>query len=432
MSVKYKIGLTRNRLFDFDNCVSFLGVTEENLDADRCVKVLKTLCLKEPLLCCGIELCQNGEAYLVEGKNEIGFDFFQGDIKEYVQKKEYNGFDFSKQLFSFALINGNVLGIFAHTVVADVRSLLYIAGAFMDIYKSSSFSVVPSEFKVISEISQMPSNVFSIVIDRIASDLELDWQKKSKFFSCEDYERAKSKYLSSKTESETITFSIDPETFCRIKNFADSKKVDVSSLVAFAFHESLTKVLGGKKKFKKLNVQANGRVFFEEFDKMKIGAFNGFVAVKKKKDKKRTDNFQNNAVSFHKEIYKSVTSAFKVFYNEFLLMRVPESYADSQYMYCAGEFPHKCSEKLAHTYGCANEVAGEFCSYNLNQEYWTNLNVFKELFCGEPLKMRSATMITFVEKGDTGKICFTYNKNKVNDSQAQNVVNGAVELIKKF
>lgn len=432
MPEKYKLGLTRNRLFEFDNCVSFLGEAGEMFDYDRCIKALKTLCLKEPLLCCGAELCENGDAYIVEGKNEIDFEFFQGDLSEYVRKKEYEGFDFSKSLFSFAVLNGNVLGVFAHTLVADVRSLMYVAGTFMNIYESGSLSIVPSEIKVISETSQLPSGVFSVVIDRLSSDLDMNWQKNERVFSLRDYRDAREKYLSEKKETKTLVIDIDPQTLSALKNFAAKEKVDVSSLVAFVFHESLTRILGGRKKFKKLNIHVNERAFLEGFEKAYMGAFNGMITVSKKKDKALPDTVQNNGVSFHKNIYKNFTSVFKVFYNEFLLMRIPGSYCDSQYMYCAGVFPRKCSKKLAKTYGCANEAAGEFCSCNLNQEFWSNQKAFKEVYVQEPLKTRSATMITFIEKGETGKVYFKYKKEKVSDEAARSVTQKAVELLKVF
>ena len=175
-----------------------MGEIEGSFDITECEKALKTLSLKEPLLCCGVELCENGEAFLVTEKNEVSLELFQGDFYGYVKEKLHNGFDFSEKLFSFVVINGNALGIFAHTVVADARSLMYLAGEFMKIYKNKTLSVVPSKVKVLSEISQMPSNVFSVVVDRLASDLEVGWQKRTCVFSCDDYRRARKRYLEKK------------------------------------------------------------------------------------------------------------------------------------------------------------------------------------------------------------------------------------------
>lgn len=432
MSEKFKLGLTRNRLFEFDNCVGFLGEVEDAFDIAECEKALKTLLLKEPVLTCAIELCENGEGCIVPEKNELILEVFDGDKNEFLKAKTFNGFDFNEQLFSFVIINKNTLGIFAHTVVADVRALMYLASEFMSIYEKKNLSVVPAIINVISETSQLPSNVLSPVIDKLASDLEMGWQKKTNVFDCSDYKKAREKYLSQKENTDTISLDIDKELLCNLKDFANREKADVSSLVAFAFYKSLTEALGGKRKYKKLNVQANERVFFPQGSDMQMGAYNGFVVVEEKKNKNASASLSDNAISFHKEIYKRVTSAFKVFYNEYMFMRLSPSFLDSQYLYCAGEFKHKYSKKLAQTYGCANEVVGEFCSYNLNQKTWSGLGVFERVTPWEPLKMRSTTMITFVEKGETGQICFTYKTNKIPDSLAKNIAEKAMDLLKEF
>lgn len=432
MSEKIKLGLTRNRLFDFDNCVSFIGEADVEFDINECGKALKTLMLKEPLLGCGVEFCENGEAYVVTEKNELSLKTFQGDAEEFVKSKRHNSIDFSGELFSFVIINGKAFGIFAHTVVADSRSLMYLATEFMRIYKSGAFSVVPSEMKIVSGVYQMPSNAFSVVADRLAADLEMDWQKKSRGFTYNDYKSAFEKYLSSKSETGTITIDINEEALGNIRGFAQKEKTDVSSLVAFAFYESLSQNLGGKRKYLKLNVQADERVFFEDCRGVQVGAFNGLVTVEKKKNKKTPDTFSSNAVDFHNEIYKRVTSASQVFYNEFLFMKLPENFVDSQYIYCAGEFKHKCSKKLADIYGCAKEVIGEFCSYNLNQEIWSGLEAFRNVVPLEPLKKRSTTLITFVEKGGSGKVYFDYKKDKISDSVARNVVENVEKFLEKY
>ncbi len=432
MSEKFKLGLTRNRLFEFDNCVGFLGEIEEAFDVAECEKALKTLLLKEPLLSCNIELCENGEGYIVPEKNALALEVFDGDKNEFLKNISFKGFDFKEQLFSFVIINKNTLGVFAHTVVADARTLMYLASEFMSIYEKKNLSVVPAEINVISETSQLPSNVLSPVIDKLASDLEMGWQKKTNVFDYFDYKNAREKYLSQKENTDTISLDVDKALLCNLKAFACREKVDVSSLVAFAFYKSLTEALGGKRKYKKFNVQANERVFFPQGSDMQLGAYNGFAVVEEKKNKNASTSLSDNAISFHKEIYKRVTSAFKVFYNEYMYMRLSPSFVDSQYIYCAGEFNHKYSKKLAQIYGCANEVVGEFCSYNLNQKIWSGLDVFKKVISWEPLKMRSTTMITFLEKGETGQIYFTYKADKIRDSQAKNIAEKAVDLLKEF
>ena len=40
MQPEYKLGLTRNRLFEFDNCVSFCGKINNEIDVAECEKAL--------------------------------------------------------------------------------------------------------------------------------------------------------------------------------------------------------------------------------------------------------------------------------------------------------------------------------------------------------------------------------------------------------
>ncbi len=432
MSERIKLGLTRNRLFEFDNCVSAFCELEEKVDFLRCETALKMLCLKEPIVTSCVELQTSGEAFLVMGKNTPVLEIATGDLQELSEKKKKQGLDFSKELFSFALLNERVLCIFAHTVVADVRSILYLAAQFSSFYNKKVFSVDPCDNKVISLTSQLPSNVYSVVVDRLASGLEVGWQKKTKAFTCEDYERARARYAETKSPGGRVSFIADDEVMKGLKEFSARERVDVSSLVAFAFYKSLCENIGGKRKYRKLNVQANERIFFEDSDCMNVGAYNGYFPVENKRNKKMPDTLAEKAKGFHNEIYKRATSSFSVFYNEFLFMRLPESFADSQYMYCAGEFKHKYSKKLADTYGCANEVFGEFCSYNLSQAYWSGISGFKNIIASEPLKMRSSSLITFVERNGAGQVLFEYRKDKISDSVAEKIIEKVKEILKEI
>lgn len=432
MSERIKLGLTRNRLFEFDNCVSFVGTVDKDFDISEVEKALKMLFLKEPILSANVELSENGQAFLVTEKVEPDLEVVTGDIGSLVEKKTKDGFDFTEKLFSFAVVENKTLCIFAHTLVADVRSLMMLAVEFMEFYNKETLSIEPSKITVFSETSQMPSNVFSIVIDRLASDLEVGWQKKTATFSVGDYKKAREKYFSTKSGTNSVCLNVKGETLKDIKKFSQNSSVDVSSVVAFAFYESLMKHLQGKRKYRKLNVQANERVFFENFSELGVGAFNGLITVAAKKEKNAPVTIEDKAVGFHKEIYKRVTSSFSVFYNEFLSMRLPPSFCDSQYMYCAGEFEHKYSKKLALTYGCANEVAGEFCSYNLTQKYWEKLSCFNDISVSEPLKMRSSCLVTFTENVFGGKVIFQYKTEKISDSVAQSVIKTALEFLEIF
>ncbi len=428
MSEIIKLGLTRNRLFEFDNCVCFLGEFQEKLDVDECEKALKMLFLKEPILSCKAELSENGDAFLVTGSVSPILENVSGDVNAFVEQKKSQGLDFNEALFSFVLINNNVLAIFAHTLVADVRTLCYLAGEFKSYLQKENLNIMPSEICVFSETSELPANVFSVVIDRVASGLEVGWQKKIKNFSFDDYKIAREQYFNKKSTVKSVSCTVDEELFGKIKSFAEKYSVDVSSVVAYAFYETLIKNASGKRKYRKLNVFADERVFLQNGENLKVGAFNGVVpVVLKKKKKESLETQQDKVCAFHKEIYKKITTAFSVFYNEVLLMRLSGSFCDSQYMCLSGAFSHKYSKKLAYTYGCANEVMGEFCSLNLSQKYWQKLQGFENVCVTEPLKPRSSSMITFIQRGCTGEIVFEYKTERISENTAKNILKNVLD-----
>ena len=148
---------------------------------------------------------------------------------------------------------------------------------------------------------------------------------------------------------------------------------------------------------------------------------------------------KNNALSgvdkikaFHSEVYKKLTSSFTVFYNDFLHAKVSPSFCDSAYMYCAGEWNHKYSARLAKTYGCANKVMGEFNAYNLAQSYWQGLGAFECVRVHDSLRMRSETGITFVVNGGKGDIQFSFRCDKLSEKQGKKVFEEAILMLKNL
>lgn len=425
----FKLKLTRNRLFEFDNCVSFCASVKTPFDFFELQKALKMLYLKEPILSGKIELCDDSEAVLETEVFEPLLENSDCDAETLCGKFRENGIDFWDRLFRFFVSSDGGLCIFAHTIVADARSLAFLASELIGFYNKKYVSGEPSKVKLFSNVTDLPSNVFSPVIDRIASDLEVGWQKKITEFTKEDYIKARENYKKQKGNRGFCEFEISKEEFSRLKETAVDIKADVSSLVAFAFHKALNDNLGGKRKYRKLNVQANERIFFDDYCDMNIGPYNGIVTVFQKNKKNVQESVQTSALDFHKEIYKRLTSSFTVFYNEVLFMRLPPAFCDSAYMYKAGLFSHKYSRRLADTYGCANEVAGEFCSYNFDQRYWSELSGFENITLYEPLKMRSSCLFTFVQRGESAFIHFDYDENKMSGDIATEVCKQVKKLI---
>ncbi len=429
MAEKYRLWLTRNRLFDFNNCVCFYGEYNQGFDMDELRKAFRMLCVKEPLISCRIELNEEtSEAFVAEGEapciNEI-----KGESCEVMKSRLDEGLDFTKALFEFSVVNGKGLLISGHTTVCDGRALMYLAGELLDYYTKRSLSVEPSPINLLSANTRLPSALFSPVTEKLASDLVAGWDKKKKNFSCEDFLEARNKYNETKGETGYISLQLD-KTLCeRLSAFASEKNADASSLVAYAVYETLLGNIKGKKKYNKLNIIGNERVFFE--DAPRVGPYNGLVTVFLK-DKLNSLSMTEKAVALHKEIYKRLTSAAAVFYNEALFIQLPPAFCDSAYMYCAGSFSNKFSKKLALTYGCKNQVMGEFSSYNLCQRHWASVAEFDNIRSCEGLKMRADTYFTLVLHPRGANLEMWYRKKSVNDAAANKIMGEIEDMLEKF
>ena len=86
MSEKYKLGLTRNRLFEFDNCVVFAGKYDTSIESLKGEKAIRLLSLKEPLITAKIELEGNGDAFVVVDKVEQKLNFCNEDCNALLDK----------------------------------------------------------------------------------------------------------------------------------------------------------------------------------------------------------------------------------------------------------------------------------------------------------------------------------------------------------
>ncbi len=425
MAERIELCLTRNRLFEFDNCLCFCGCYENGLDAGEVSKALKMLFAANELLSGAVELSGDGTACVVTGKVFPTPEFTSRSAEDFQREYIGKGIDFEEKLFHFVVAQGKYLMIFAHTVVADCRSLMYLAQEFMAFYQKTHLSVEAQQAQLFSDLMCLPSNVFSPLVDRLASDLEVGWQKKTAVFSSQDYRNARNKYIDNKSEIRVIEKNLGEAELERLQGFAVDNGADVSSLVAFAFYDAFTSFVQGKRKFLKMNVVANERVFFE--DACRVGPFDGLSCVSLKKGK--TNDIKQRALDFHKEIYKKLTSSFAVFYTDVLHSKLPPFFCDSAYMFCAGEFKHKYSKRLALTYGCANEVMSEFSSYNLDQQHWQALRCFDRVSINEPFKMRSASQITFIQNGGAGTIRFAYKCAEISTDTAEKIIEKALGTI---
>ncbi len=429
MSGKYKLGLTRSRLFAFDNGVLFCG--KYDFEKSALQKALHLLCIKEPIITSLISLEKDGEAYVLTEAVEQKISFCSENAEELKAHYEKQGVDAFVKAFEFSYTSDGFLVIAGHTAVCDAKALLRLAGDLVGFYNEPLKSIEHSVINILSEKTDLPLEVSSPLIDRISADLDLKWQKDARTFCKNDFYSAKNSYDKSRGEVCSVAVRLDGEEIEQIKGFCKGQNIDTVTFIGFAFYDALLQNISGKKKFNKMNVYADERLFFVDFEKYRIGAYNGISEVAYKK-KFTTGDFADRAKAFHIECYKNATSTFKVFYDDVLLMRVSPSLCDASYMYKAGLLKNKAARTVAENYGCACEKLCDYFYCNLDQEYWGAVKAFENIHVAEPFKMRCATALDFVVNNGEGCINFRYRTAYCDSFVAQRIVNTAIDNIRKI
>ena len=430
MSEKYKVGLSRNRLFEFDNAVVFCGRLQ-GYAFEEYAKALKVLALKEPMITSKAVLSDDGECFVETDAVEPAFLVSELTADEVKKELSDNGVDFTKGLFSFILTSDGYMIISAHTLVADCKSLLRLAMAFASICKSKTTSVNPSRIDTFCDMASLPMEVNSPLTDKLSAELDNKWQKKSRSFTSDDYNRAKLKYSDKRNYSDEIKIELNETQTVGLKDFCSENKVDLSSVVAFCFYKELSDLVKPQKKHGKLCIHADRRLFLADAEDVSVGPFNGFCeSYLGKKEQGLGLNEQIKA--FHLSCYKGVTSPFKTFYDEVLLMKVSSSFCDSAYMHLAGLVNDKASKKLAYNYGCCNNQLCEFFSCNLEQNYWSGLKSFDDVSVTEPLKNRFCANVSLLVADGKCRIIVKFNNSRLALGQSESVVEGVKSLLTKI
>ncbi len=426
MSDRFKVGLSRNRLFEFDNAVVFCG---KLTDCDEAVirKALKLLCLKEPLITAVAGLGEDGDCY-VESE-AVSCELVLSELTADEMKYQYGlkGVDFSSGLFRFVLSADGYLLIAAHTLVADGKSLLRLAMGLSSLCEHETNSVLPSGVELFSDITALPMEVNSPLTDKLSAELDGNWQKKLSVLGVEDYRCAEKLYAEKRRYSRDVKIVVDSTRTAELKGFCVENNVELSSVVAYAFYKALYDELKPRKKQGKVCVHADRRLFLPCADNVQVGPFNGFCEVSLSEKEKRL-SLTEQIKAFHLSCYKGITSPFKTFYDEVLLMKISPSYCDSSYMYLAGAVKDKASRKLAQNYGCMNEQMCEFFSCNLEQEYWAGLKKYSDISVAEPLKSRFAASVSLLMLDGRCEITVKFNNLRLREERCEALV-GAVKNI---
>ena len=428
MSEKYKIGLTRNRLYEPFNTVLFWGEYKGSFDLLQANKAMKMLCAKEPVITCGLELSDDSQAFLVSGYIEPELLCDGRSKDEIVATYNCRGIDTEKGLFSFHYSTDGYLVIAGHTIICDEKSLLRLAKSFVLFYERKDLNVEAMPVNAFGEHSSLPVDVASPLTDKLSSELEGKWGKRPVKYSPAQCEGAKRKYRQENNGREEIVLELPSERMEVLNEICARESVDLSSVVFFCFYKSLLENINLPKKAQKWVVSSDRRFFLQNAKDCSVGAFDGSVEISlnKKDDKK---DIREQMKSFHLNCYKGVTSVFRSFYDDVLLMKLSPDFTDSAYMFLFGENKNKVSRRLAENYGCACEKMCRSFSCNLSQEYWAPLKSFDDIMVTGEVKTQYYTSLDFLDFGDKGRLVFRYNPRKITPQIARSVVKKAEKIM---
>lgn len=428
MTTNYKIGLSRCRLFDFQNVVTFAGEYKEEFNEKELQKALKMLSVKQPLITSQIELSENSEAILHPERVEPEFIFVEADVDELVDDKKTQGLNFWEKLFEFYVLNKNTLVVFSHTVVSDAKSLLVLVKQLLAYYNKETVSVEPEKIKLFKTEAEIPLEAESFVADKVTEVLNNDWLIKSNRFTVEDYKKAKEKFWQNYTGFKNTDFVFSDELTALLTEKSKELKVDASSLVAFALFKAFSNENKPKDKSIKMNMTLDRRPYFVDRASYSVGAFNGTTALELSG---KQGNLTEQAKEFHKTYYKKFSECFSAFYNEMFLGKLEPAFLDSMFMYKAGLFKGKPTKKLANLYGCEQKFLLGFSSYNLNQKAWEKLSTFTHILVNEPHKSNQCVTFSLV-MGEKNTLYIEWEKSVFSDEKIQNLLNCFVSLLKQI
>ena len=426
MDGKYKLGISRSRVFALENCAHFAGVTGEKFEQEQLVKSVSMLGEKYPLLRCVIELGDGGEAYAVRADGAVQFYSLSGDADQIIADERRRGFDFSKELFRIVLINGITLALFGHTAVFDVHSLALLAAELVRFYRRESFDVEERLPELFGEKSDLPDNATSGVAERIANSLNFSWMKHDRRFTNADFLKAEEAYLKSRPQQKRVHITVLGNTTAELLEWCRKTNNDVSAAAAFYVFTELQKLHGFSGGDRHVLWQCNERLFLTENEVYGIGPYNSAAAVKVPRAKKKGltpfDDFQD-------ETYKKHATCFSAFYDTVYMMEILPQLCDAAHLCEAGTFRNRTAKSLAkkefNMRGCALGCG----FFNFDQKYWERIKCFETVDFSEPFSRRCRAYLNLMLKDGELRLELTYRDGEISDEDASFVLKNAVHFL---
>lgn len=432
MAEKIELGLSRNRLFDFNSTVVFKGRYKGELNESDVNKALKMLSVKEPVITAVACVEEDSKGYILTGKVNPVVSVSSGRADDIVRGYDRKPLSFYDRLFEFTISADGYLVIAGHTLVCDAKSLLRLAGYFADFYEKKTLSVEENEILTFSQKGSLPVDVISPLVNKLSSELDDGWQKSKKIFTLEDYKSACAHYFSEVfVPASDVSCFVENGDVLALCEKATELEVDFSSLLYFCFYKALVANVKVPKNESKLRVYADRRFFHGGKDIYSVGAYNGTVCVSLS-HKEQRKSLEEQLKIFHLDIYRAITSPFRVFSDEILLMSVEDSFCDSSYMYMSGMLKGKAPKNLAKTYGCLNKELGDCFYCNLTQQYWESLGVYKDISVSEPMKERSRVLLNLVQTHEGVSVQLRYRDKGIDENISQKLIEDMVGYFDYF
>ncbi len=230
MSEKYKLGLSRNRLFEFNSTVVFCGKFKCEADESTVQKSIKMLSCKEPVITAYVVLESNSDAFIVTGSVQPQIDKSLESAKDIIDFYEKNPLRFYDRLFEFKISCDGYFIIAGHTVFCDAKSLLRLAASFAGFYNKTDLSIESGEIYTFSQPKSLPVDVLSPIINKLSSELDDDWQKNAVCYGIDDYNAAREDYLLKKPETGSLIFRLCNSEINKVREHVCST-TDFSSVV---------------------------------------------------------------------------------------------------------------------------------------------------------------------------------------------------------
>ncbi len=411
---EYKLGITRNRLTEIYPTVSFLGEYKEEFSQEKLLTAFSLLIKKEPLLNKRAIILSNGEAVLRERENELKPEFVEcEDVCEFYRKKKNEFLNPLKELFKFYVVNNRYIAAFCHTAVSDAKSLLILNGEFSEFYEDKKEDVTPKKVFLYSGKKDIPSNLNTLVIEKITGELQLKWYKKRKRFKKEDYDNFFSKCESGRGVV-CESFTVSPAKRADLKKYCGENGTDFSTEICRLFYNAL-KSEKGSIKYNSIRWGGDLRLYFENPGEYGVGPFGIRTTVMKPKKKNIVKNGEVKA--FHDEIYKKITSPFCAFYDDLFLNNLSPAFCDAANFAAKGVCRVKCAKKLAKNYGCGDKKKLTFDFYNLDASCYTILNSFDSVVCNDAFSGRDDFYVSVIVRNGCAQIDVTADNNKYNEQK---------------